>query len=252
MKRFLSFLVRDIQKCWDARRAVYIMFVRTVCPSCLYTGHTQNASQSGDTSRNKVDGIDDAESDKEAGELLQPGVEVSSSHEQHPPAQTCNAQCDSNAQAQLAGNMYIALLIVCLHSGSLDSTIVHTNATVLTQTSISENIGQDLQPQHGRSEDQDEDVTTDIVTTSPRATSNLASSVSEDFSGIAHLVLLCVVDRVVIIDDGALTAGESKTAVDDGRAEEPLGDSAPDCRDSYVADEGASAAGSESGLEARA
>ena len=218
----------------------------------LYTRHSQETSDSRHTTRDEVNSIDDAESDKEASKLLQPGVEVCSSHQQHPPTQTRNAQSNSNAQAQLAGDMNIALVVLSLHSSSLDSTIVHTDATVFAQAAVPEHIGQDLEPEHGRTEDKDKDVATDIVATSPGATGDLAGSMSEDFSGVAHLVLLVIVDWVVRVDDFALAAGQSKAAVDDGWAEEPLGDCAPHGRHGGVADDGANAAGGEGRLEARA
>lgn len=94
-------------------------------------------------------------------------------------------------------------------------------------------------------------MTTDIMTASPRATSNLASSMSQDFSSVAHLILLVVVDGVILVDDLTLTAGQSKTAVDDGWAEEPLSNCTPDSSYGGVADDGADTAGCKGGLEAR-
>lgn len=104
----------------------------------LYTWHSQNASDSRCTSRNKVDSINDGESDEEASELFQPSVEVCSSHEQHPPAQTCDAQSNSNAQAQLVRDLDIALVVRCLNGSGLDSAIMHADTTVLAQASILE------------------------------------------------------------------------------------------------------------------
>jgi hypothetical protein len=223
----------------------------TVSISSLYARHSQKTSDGRDATRNKVDGIDDAESDKEAGELLEPSVKVRSRHEQHPPTQACNAKSNSNAQAQLAGDMNIALVVLSLNSSSLDSTVIHANSAIFAQTAVPENVGQNLEPEHGRAEDEDKDVTTDVMATSPRTTGDLAGSVSEDFSGIAHLVLLVVVDGVVGVDDLALAAGQSKAAVDDGWAEEPLGDCAPDGCHSGIADDGANTASGEGRLEAR-
>lgn len=92
---------------------------------------------------------------------------------------------------------------------------------------------------------------TDIMAASPSTTGNLASSMSQDFSGIAHLVLLVVVDRIVLVDDLALAAGQPKTAVDDGRTEKPLGNRTPDSGYGSVADDGADATVCKGGLEAR-
>lgn len=218
----------------------------------LYPRHSQKTPDNRHTTRNKVNSIDDAESDKEASKLLQPSVEVGSRHEQHPPTQTCNAKSNSNAQTQFAGDMNIALVVLGLNSSSLDSAIMHANSAVLAQTTVSEHIGQNLKPEHSRAEDKDKDMTTDIMTSSPRATGDFARSMSEDFSGVTHLVLLVVVDGVVRVDDLALAAGQSKAAVDDGWAEEPLGDCAPHGCHGCVADNGADAARGEGRLEARA
>lgn len=147
--------------------------------------------------------------------------------------------------------MDIALVVGCFNGSGLDGAIVHADTTVLAQASISENVGQDLEPEHSRTKNEDEDMATDIMAASPRATSNLAGSMSQDFSGVAHLVLLVVVDRVILVDDLALSAGQSKTAVDDGRAEEPLGNCTPDSGHGSIADDGADTAGCEGGLEAR-
>lgn len=217
----------------------------------LYAWHSQDASDSRHTSGYEVDSIDDAESDKEASKLFQPSVEVCSCHEQHPPAQACDAQGNPNAQSQVVWDLDIALVVRCFNSSGLDSTIVHANTTILAQTSISENGRQDLEPEHSRTKDEDEDMTTDIVTASPRATSDLASGMSQDLSSVAHLVLLVVVDRVILVDDLALAPSQSKTAVDDGWAEEPLSNCRPDSSYGSVANDGADTAVCEGGLEAR-
>jgi len=94
-------------------------------------------------------------------------------------------------------------------------------------------------------------VTTDIMAASPRTTGDFAGSMCEDLSSGAHLVLLVVVDGVVGVDDLALAAGQSKAAVDDGWAEEPLCDCAPDSCHSSVADDGADTARGERRLETR-
>jgi len=107
----------------------------------LHTRHAEYTSDNRYTTRNKVNSIDDAESDEEASKLLQPSVEVRSSHEQHPPTQTSNAQSNSNAQTQLVGDRSITLVILSLDSSSLDSAIVHANATVLAQATVSEDVG---------------------------------------------------------------------------------------------------------------
>lgn len=71
----------------------------------------------------------------------------------------------------------------------------------------------------------------DVVATLPRAADGLASGVGEDLARVAHLGLFPVGGGRVRVDYCALPAGESKTAVDEGRAEEPLRDGAPDGRD---------------------
>lgn len=85
----------------------------------------------------------------------------------------------------------------------------------------------------------------------PGAADGLACGVSEDFSGVAHLGLFRVGARGIGENDLALAAGEAEAAVDEGGAEEPLRDGAPDERDEEVADRGSEASRGEGWREAR-
>ena len=219
-----------------------------------YTRQTDNLSEGRHTSGDKVDSVERNKRNQQARELFKPSVKVRGRHEQHPPTHGRHTQrhLDTQAQIPVVRHRHVALCIDRLDSRALDGAIVHDDPPLLAKSRGAHNGGQNLQPQHGGTHDQDKDMAGDVVAAAPGAPDGLASSVRKHLPRIAHLGLFLVGARRVRVDDCALAAGIPKPAIDERRTKEPLRDGAPDGRDEQISQRGLDASGRQRGREARA
>lgn len=234
----------------------------------LYTRHAQDASQKGNSSRQKVDSIDRTEGHTQARKLFEPGVEVCSRHEQHPTHQPGDHQRYFNADAGLLPRGGLDLLlrlssaILLLDIRTSNEPVGRQDASRFAQPFHLEEQGEHFQRQHRRAEDEKEDVSAYIVSAFPLPADGFAGRMREDgVKLLSHTTVSsrpcgggfhCAAAVGVAYHLLALPTRPPKRPVDDGGAEEPLRHSDPYQRDAGVSKQGLQALASEDRPQRRA
>jgi len=123
-----------------------------------------------------------------------------------------------------------------LDTSALDSAIAHNNGAIISPARYSDASSQDdpdnLLNKEAASEDKQEDMSGDIVSTGPVPARRSTRRSSEELLAVRRTLSHSLVRKL------AFSAGKSKPAIDKGRTEAPLRDEEPPARDKRPAEGG--------------
>ena len=197
------------------------------------TRHTQYRSNRRHAPGHKVHQPQPRKCNSQPRELLKPRVEIRRRHEEHPPHQPGDAQCELNAsRRRIALNLYPLLL----HRHTRRLAVCQRNQPSIAQTLDPRERREKLKPEQRTPKNQQKDVSRNIVSTLPRTADRITRRGRNELPRIAHIRPLRRIAQPL-----ALPAREPKHRINQRRAKEPLRNRDPPARDDHISGDGSDA-----------
>jgi hypothetical protein len=185
----------------------------------LHTRHTKNGPDLRHTPRHEVHQPQPRESNSQTSELLKPSMEVRSRHKQHPPHQARHTKRELDTPRR---SIALHLLPLLLHRHTRRLSILQRNQTTISQSLHPRKCRQEFKPQQATSQNQEKDMSANIMSPLPRPTHRLTRRRRNKLPRITHILPLTSIPQPL-----TLPARKPKHSVDQRRPEEPLRDKNP-------------------------